>query len=105
MTRGTWCEARTQGATICRHIGATEDAASRRVAPVRRPGPLFGQAPRAAVPTALLVFVAVAGSRALWLIPTERRRQEVSDRENARLLAEARIREEEMSRLADRIIT
>ena len=55
--------------------------------------------------TALLVFVAVAGSMALWMIYTERRRQEAAERENARLLAEARIREEEMSRLADRIIT
>src|SRR5687767_13681676 len=42
---------------------------------------------------------------ALWLIYTERRRQEAAERENARLLAEARVREEEMSRLADRIIT
>jgi signal transduction histidine kinase len=57
------------------------------------------------VTTALLVFVAVAGSLALWLILRERRRQEVAERENARLLAEARIREEEMSRLADRLIT
>ena len=55
--------------------------------------------------TALLVFVAVAGTLALWLILRQRRRQEVSDRENARLLAEARVREREMSRLADRIIT
>src|ERR671919_1216374 len=44
MTRGTSCEARTQGASICRHIGATEDAASRGVTPVRRPGLLSGQA-------------------------------------------------------------
>src|SRR6266511_2672537 len=47
MTRGTWREARTQGALICRYIGATEDAASRRVTPVRRPGPFPGQAPNA----------------------------------------------------------
>ena len=40
MTRGTGREARTQGAPICRHIGATEDAASRRVPPVKRPGSL-----------------------------------------------------------------
>src|SRR4249920_2893980 len=45
MTRDTRCEARTQGASICRHIGATEGAASRRVAPVRRPGSFSGQAP------------------------------------------------------------
>jgi hypothetical protein len=31
---------------MCRHMGATEDAASRRVTPVRRPGLLSGQAPR-----------------------------------------------------------
>ena len=55
--------------------------------------------------TALLAFVAVAGSLALWMILTERRRQEAAERENARLLAEARVREEAMSRLADRIIT
>ena len=47
MTRDTWCEARTQGASICGHIDATEDAASRRVAPVRRPGSFPGQAPGA----------------------------------------------------------
>src|SRR2546428_2810420 len=45
MTRGTRCEARTQDAPICRDIGASEDAASRRVTPVRRPGLLSGQAP------------------------------------------------------------
>src|SRR3989442_10440846 len=44
MTRGTRREARTQDAPICRHIGASEDAASRRVTPVRRPGLLSGQA-------------------------------------------------------------
>lgn len=44
MTHDRWCEARTQGAPICRHIGATEDAASRRLAPVRRPGLLSEQA-------------------------------------------------------------
>jgi signal transduction histidine kinase len=55
--------------------------------------------------TALLVFVAVAGTMALWLIYTERQRQEAAERENARLLAEARVREEDLSRLADRIIT
>jgi hypothetical protein len=42
MTRERWGEARTQGAPICRHIGATEDAASRRLARVRRQGFLLG---------------------------------------------------------------
>jgi hypothetical protein len=46
MTRGTCREARTQEASICRHIGATEDAASRHVTSVRRPGSFPGQAPR-----------------------------------------------------------
>src|SRR5918996_5850975 len=49
MTRDTWCEARTQGGPICRHIEPSEDAASRRVAPVRRPGSSPGRAPRAVV--------------------------------------------------------
>src|SRR2546426_7072958 len=44
MTRGTRREARTQDAPICKQIGASEDAASRRVTPVRRPGLLSGQA-------------------------------------------------------------
>ncbi len=48
MTRGTGREARTQGTSICGHIGATEDAAWRRVTPVRRPGPSSGHAPHAA---------------------------------------------------------
>ena len=30
--RAGWCDARTQGAPICRHFGATEDAAARRPA-------------------------------------------------------------------------
>src|SRR5215210_6272689 len=42
---------------------------------------------------------------ALWLIYTERQRQERAERENARLLAEARVREEALARLADRITT
>src|SRR2546427_411281 len=33
MTRDRWCDARTQGVPICGHIGATEDAAARRLAP------------------------------------------------------------------------
>jgi hypothetical protein len=44
MTRETWCEARTQGAFVGTHIGATEDAAWRRGAPVRHPGSSSGQA-------------------------------------------------------------
>ena len=47
MTRGTCREARTQGTPICRYIEVTEDAASRRVTPVRRPGASSGQAPNA----------------------------------------------------------
>src|SRR3990170_6264401 len=45
MTRDRWYEARTQGVPICGHIGATEDAASCRLASVRRPGSFSGQAP------------------------------------------------------------
>src|SRR5712691_1537500 len=47
MTRGTGREARTQASPICRHIGDAEDAASRPVTPVRRPGSFSGQAPSA----------------------------------------------------------
>ncbi len=46
VTRGTGREARTQAPPICRHIGGAEDAASRPVTPVRRPGSFSGQAPR-----------------------------------------------------------
>jgi high-affinity iron transporter len=46
MTRDRWHEVRTQGAPIFGYIGPTEDAASCRLAPVRRPGSLSGQAPR-----------------------------------------------------------
>src|SRR6476620_9875506 len=45
MARGTRREARTQGASICVHIGATEDAASRRVTYASRPEPVSGQTP------------------------------------------------------------
>ena len=48
---------------------------------------------------------AVAVVVAAWLIVSERRRHEYVELENARLLAEATIREEERRRLADRIIT
>jgi hypothetical protein len=44
MTRGRGREARTQGTSICGHIAVTEDAASRRLTPVRRPELLSGQA-------------------------------------------------------------
>jgi two-component system sensor histidine kinase DegS len=54
---------------------------------------------------AALVVAAAAAAVALWLIVSERRRHELVELENARLLAEATIREEERSRLADRIIT
>jgi len=50
---------------------------------------------------AIAVAVIVAG----WLIVSERRRHEHVELENARLLAEATIREEERRQLADRIIT
>ena len=50
MTRGTWGGARTQGASISGDIGATEDAASRRVTSVSRPGSPSGQAPKPPVP-------------------------------------------------------
>ncbi len=53
----------------------------------------------------LLVVVVLAGAYALNLIVTERRRHELVEVENARLLAEAALREDERSRLSDRIIT
>ena len=53
----------------------------------------------------LLVVVVLAGAYALNLIITERRRHELVEVENARLLAEAALREDERSRLSDRIIT
>src|SRR5581483_341642 len=43
MARGTWCDARTQRAPVRARIGATEDAAARRVTPASRSVPLFGQ--------------------------------------------------------------
>lgn len=53
----------------------------------------------------LLVAVVVAGAAALYLIVSERRRHELVEVENARLLAEAALREDERNRLSDRIIT
>ncbi len=53
----------------------------------------------------LLVVVVLAGAYALNLIITERRRHELVEVENARLLAEGALREDERSRLSDRIIT
>jgi uncharacterized membrane protein len=58
MTRGTCREARTQGASICSHIGATEDAASWCVTPVRRPDPSPGQAPKLGAGVAHLIVIA-----------------------------------------------
>jgi two-component system NarL family sensor kinase len=54
---------------------------------------------------ALLALVVAAGAVALYLIVSERRRHEGVELENARLLADATIREEERARLSDRIIT
>ena len=68
MTRDRWCEARTQGAPICGHIGATEDAAARRLAPVRRPGSLSGQAPSGGRPGPLLRLTALAGAAAAAVV-------------------------------------
>jgi signal transduction histidine kinase len=53
----------------------------------------------------LLAVVLVAGGIAFYLIVSERHRHEVVEADNARLLAEATIRESERSRLSDRIIT
>jgi hypothetical protein len=53
----------------------------------------------------VLAVVAAAGFAALYLIVTERRRHEEVEAENARLLEEARVRQQERSELADRLIT
>lgn len=59
--------------------------------------------------TVVLVVVAVvvvaAGAAALYLIVTERRRHEQVERENARLLAEAKEREAERGLLSDHLIS
>ncbi len=52
-----------------------------------------------------IALVVAAGSAALYLIFSERRRHELVEIENARLLADAAVREDERARLADRIIT
>jgi two-component system NarL family sensor kinase len=52
-----------------------------------------------------LAVVLVAGAAALYLIVSERRRHEEVERENARLLTEATLRQAERSDLTDRIIT
>ena len=51
------------------------------------------------------LLAALASVLALYLIVKERRAQERFARENARLLREAQVREQERSRLADRLIT
>ena len=58
-----------------------------------------------ALSLAAVVVVLVAGGAALWLIVSERRRHQGVELENARLLADARVREEERARLSERIIT
>ena len=77
MTGETGRRARTQGASICRHIEATEDDAVRRVAPVSRHGPPSWQAPEVAERTAIrpgrlrrrltIAFLLVAGLSAAAL--------------------------------------
>ncbi len=52
-----------------------------------------------------LVGICVAVALGLWLVVSERRRHAGVERENARLLADARIREQERAKLSDRIIT
>jgi two-component system NarL family sensor kinase len=53
----------------------------------------------------LMGAVLLAGLAALYLIVSERRRHEVVELENARLLADARIREHQRAQLSDRLIT
>jgi two-component system NarL family sensor kinase len=52
-----------------------------------------------------LVGICIAVALGLYLIVSERRRHHGVELENARLLADARIREHERARLSDRIIT
>jgi signal transduction histidine kinase len=52
-----------------------------------------------------MAIVLVAGIAALYLIVSERRRHEEVERENARLLGEAQLRQDERSQLVDRVIT
>ena len=53
----------------------------------------------------VMAAVIVVGALALYLIVSERRRHEEVERENARLLADAQLRQDERSQLADRLIT
>lgn len=53
----------------------------------------------------LMALVLLAAIAALYLIVSERRRHEGVERENARLLAEAQVRQRERSQLSDRLIT
>ena len=52
-----------------------------------------------------LVGICIAVALGLYLIVSERRRHHGVELENARLLADARIREHERAKLSDRIIT
>ena len=54
---------------------------------------------------AIALVVGLLGGVALHLLRAERRRHEEVERDNARLLEEAQVREEERARLADRLIT
>ncbi len=53
----------------------------------------------------ILAAVLLVGVAALYLIVSERRRHEVVELDNARLLADARIRQDERSQLSDQLIT
>ncbi len=53
----------------------------------------------------ILVLALLAGVAALYLIISERRRHEEVELDNARLLADARLRQDERAQLSDRLIT
>ena len=53
----------------------------------------------------VMATLVAAGVAAIYLIVSERRRHEAVERENARLLDEARVRQQERTELADRLIT
>jgi signal transduction histidine kinase len=53
----------------------------------------------------IMVAVVLVGVVALYLIVSERRRHQDVELENARLLADARIRQDERAQLSDRLIT
>ena len=57
------------------------------------------------VVVAILVIVLVAGAVALYLIVSERRRHELVEAQNARLLAEEKERDAERARLSEQLIT